>query len=173
MRNKQKTILFLFICLTSIWTINSCKKEKEAIGTDKELYEISKTTSGFVWYKNSNALIDKSSGSAHAQPLLRTRYNSVAASKVDSNGKVKQGEIFPEGSLIVKELHDNSTTLGRYAILYKNSGSADADAKGWVWGYINADGTVAESASKKGSSCISCHSQADNIDYMLMNKYFP
>ena len=73
----------------------------------------------------------------------------------------------------VKELNDNSTTLGRYAILYKKSGSADADAKGWVWGYINADGGVAETASKKGSSCTSCHSQADNIDYMLMNKYFP
>ena len=83
------------------------------------------------------------------------------------------GATFPEGSLIVKELYDNSTTLGRYAILYKKSGSSDADAKGWVWGYINADGGVAEAASKKGSSCISCHSQADNIDYMLMNKYFP
>jgi hypothetical protein len=83
------------------------------------------------------------------------------------------GSTFPEGSLIVKELNDNSTTLGRYAILYKKSGSADADAKGWVWGYINADGGVAETASKKGSSCTSCHSQADNIDYMLMNKYFP
>jgi len=113
MRNKLKTITVITFCLTGIWTINSCKKENEAIGTDKELYEMSKTTSGFVWYKNSNALLDKSSG------------------------------------------------------------SADADAKGWVWGYINADGTVAESASKKGSSCISCHSQTNNIDYMLMNKYFP
>lgn len=173
MRNKQKTILVLFICLSGIWTINSCKKEKEAIITDKELYEMSKTTNGFVWYKNSNALLDKSSGSAHPQPFLRTRYNSIASTKLDSNGKIQVGAIFPEGSLIVKELHDNSTTLGRYAILYKKSGSADADAKGWVWGYINADGTVAEAASKKGSSCISCHSQADNIDYMLMNKYFP
>ena len=173
MRNKQKTILILFIFLTGIWTINSCKKESEARGTDKELYEMSKTTSGFVWYKNSSALLDKSSGSAHPQAFLRTRYNSIAASQLDTNGKIQTGANFPEGSLVVKELHDNSTTLGRYAILYKNSGSADADAKGWVWGYINADGTVAESASKKGSSCISCHSQAGNIDYMLMNKFFP
>lgn len=177
MRNNQKTILFLFICITALWTINSCKKEneneKETIEIDKELYEISKTTSGFVWYKNSSALLEKSSGSAHPQPFLRTRYNSIAASKLDSNGKIQTGTTFPEGSLIVKELHDNSTTLGRYAILYKKTGSADADAKGWIWGYINADGTVAVPASKKGSSCISCHSQADNIDYMLMNKYFP
>ncbi|MFN7294776.1 MAG: cytochrome P460 family protein [Bacteroidota bacterium] len=173
MRNKQKIIVTMFFSLATIWTINSCKKEKEAEGVDKELYEMSKTTSGFMWYKNTSTLLNKSSGSAHPQSLLRTRYNAIAASKLDSNGKIQAGAIFPEGALIVKELHDNSTTLARYAILYKKSGSTDADAKGWVWGYINADGTVVESASKKGSSCISCHSQADNIDYMLMNKYFP
>lgn len=173
MRNKLKTITVLSICLVSIWTINSCKKENEATGTDKELYEMAKTTSGFTWFKNSSSLLNKSSGSGHSQPFLRTRYNSVAATKLDSNGKIMTGATFPEGSLIVKELYDNSTTLGRYAILYKKSGSVDADANGWVWGYINADGDVAEAASKKGSSCISCHLQADNIDYMLMNKYFP
>jgi hypothetical protein len=173
MRNKLKAIFTLCICLLGIWTINSCKKEKEASGTDKELYDMAKGTSGFTWFKNSSSLLNKSSGSGHPQPFLRTRYNSIASAKLDSTGRIMKGAIFPEGSLIVKELHDNSTTLGRYAILYKKSGSADADAKGCVWGYINADGTVAEVASKKGTSCISCHSQADNIDYMLMNKYFP
>lgn len=173
MSNKIKTITVLTFCLVSIWTINSCKKEKLAEGTDKELYDLSNTNSGFVWYKNSSSLLNKSAGSGHPQPFLRTRYNSIAAGKLDSNGKIITGTTFPEGSLIVKELYDNSTTLGRYAILYKKAESADADANGWVWGYINSDGTVAESASKKGESCISCHSQADNIDYMLMNKYFP
>jgi len=173
MRNKLKTIIISTAFLIGIWTINSCKKEKEAIGIDKELYEMAKTTSGFTWFNNSSSLLNKSSGSGHPQPFLKTRYNAIAAAKLDSTGKILTGATFPEGSLIVKELHDNSTTLGRYAILYKKSGSADADSKGWVWGYINSDGSVAEAASKKGSSCISCHSQTDNIDYMLMNKYFP
>jgi len=173
MRNKLKTIIILTTFFVSMWAINSCKKEKEATGTDKELYEMAKTTSGFIWFKNSNSLLSKSSGSGHPQPFLKTRYNSIASAKLDSTGKIMTGAIFPEGSLIVKELYDNSTTLGRYTILYKNSGSADADSKGWVWGYINSDGSVTEPASKKGTSCISCHSQTDNIDYMLMNKYFP
>jgi hypothetical protein len=173
MRTQLKTITVLTFCLASIWTINSCKKEKAAEGIDKDLYDMSTVASGFVWYKNSSSLLDKSAGSGHPQPFLRTRYNAIAATQLDSSGKVMTGATFPEGSLIVKELHDNSTTLGRYAILYKKPGSADADAKGWVWGYINADGKVAEPASKKGTSCISCHLQADNIDYMLMNKYFP
>lgn len=163
-------IIFSFaICLT---TISSCKKKK-VTGLDKELYEMAKTTSGFVWYNKSSDLKDKSSGTGHSQPFLRTRYNSIAATKLDSTGKILPNSIFPEGSLIVKELYSNSSTLDRYAILLKKTGSEDADAKGWVWGYVNADGTVAEAASKKGSSCISCHSQSGNIDYMLMNKYFP
>lgn len=173
MRNSLKTTIVLTTFLAGICTINSCKKEEQTTGSDEELYEMAMAVSGFTWFKNSSSLLNKSSGSGHSQPFLRTRYNSIAATKLDSTGKILTGATFPEGSLIVKELYDNSTTLGRYAILYKKSGSADADSKGWVWGYINSDGSVAEPASKKGSSCINCHSQADNIDYMLMNKYFP
>lgn len=173
MTKKVKAIFILSAVVISILTINSCKKEKETSGTDKELYEMATATSGHIWYKQSSSLLNKSAGSGHSQPFLRTRYNSVAAAKLDSAGKIATGAVFPEGSLIVKELYDNATSLGRYAILYKKSGSSEADAKGWVWGYINANGSVAEAASKKGSSCIGCHSQADNIDYMLMNKYFP
>lgn len=172
MRNNLQLILMLFSFLGGIWTINSCKKDKVASEVDQQLFEMAKTTTGFVWYKNSDSLLGKSSGSGHAEPFLRTRYNSIAATQLDTNGKVQNNAVFPEGSLIVKELHNNSTTIGRYAILYKNSGSEAADAKGWVWGYIDADGTVNQPASKKGSACINCHSQAENIDYMLMNKYF-
>lgn len=173
MKSDLKTIKVLTTIFVCIGLMNACKKEEQATGTDKELFEMSKTTVGFVWFKNSGSLLNKSSGSGHSQPFLRTRYNAVAAAKLDSSGKIVTGATFPEGSLIVKELFDNSTKIGRYAMLYKNSGNTNADAKGWVWGYVNSDGSVAEPASKKGSSCVGCHSQADNIDYMLMNKYFP
>lgn len=172
MRNHLQLILMLFSFLGGVWIINSCKKDKVASEVDQQLYEMAKTTTGFVWYKNSDSLLGKSSGSGHAEPFLRTRYNSIAATQLDANGKVQTGAVFPEGSLIVKELLNNSSTIGRYAILYKKPGSDAADAKGWVWGYIDADGTVNQPASKKGSACISCHSQAENIDYMLMNKFF-
>ncbi len=134
---------------------------------------MAKETSGFTWYKNSSSLLGRSSGSGHPQAYLRTKFNAIAAAKLDSSGKIQVGATFPEGSLIVKELFENTTTLSQYAILYKKSESPDADAKGWVWGYIGSKGKVVEPASNKGSSCIGCHSQADNIDYMLMNKYFP
>lgn len=164
------SLLFFVVVLIFL---SSCKKENNIDGTDKELYDMAIDTSGFTWFKNSSVLLNKSSGSGHPQPYLRTRYNAIAATKLDSAGNIILGTNFPEGSLVVKELFENSTTLKRYAILYKNSSNENADANGWVWGYINEDMTVAEPSSNKGASCKSCHSQADNIDYMLMNKYFP
>jgi hypothetical protein len=149
MVNKSKTIAAMSFGLLIICIINSCKKNIGANGTDKDLFNMAKETGGFTWFKNSSLLLNKSFGTGHRQTFIRTRYNAVAATKLDSSGKITTGALFPEGSFIVKELFDNATTLGRYAILYKKTGSDDADAKGWVWGYIDADGTVAEKASKK------------------------
>jgi len=183
MHTNFKPITFVSFLLVGMWIFHSCTKEKNTNNndnndnmfesTDKMLYDMSKSTNGFTWYKNSNALLETSSGSAHPGSFLKTRYNTVAATKLDGTGKIMEGVSFPEGSLIVKELYENSTKLIRYAILYKKSNSPDADEKGWVWGYINADGGIALAASAKGSGCKGCHSQSGNIDYMLMNKYFP
>lgn len=170
---RDKLFLYFFFIILFSSGINSCKSDKVEIETDILLFKMAKSTAGITWYKNSNILLDKSSGSGHPQAYLRTRFNSIAATTLDVNGKIINGSIFPEGSLIVKELFENTTTLSRYAILYKDGNSPDADANGWVWGYIDSDGTVATPASSKGSSCIGCHSQSDNIDYMLMNKFFP
>ncbi len=161
------------IIIIFVLTLNSCKKDKIATGIDKQLLEMAKETAGFTWYKNSDALLNKSLGSGHSEPLLRTRYNNIASSVLDNSGKILAGASFPEGSLIVKELFVNNIDLSRYAILYKKPSDSNADASGWVWGYINANNTVATPASEKGSGCRGCHSQSNNIDLNLMNTYFP
>ena len=165
----QLVILLLITCVV----LSSCKKEKVPNEVDIDLYNMSISETGFTWFKFSNAYLDKSSGSAHDYPFLRTRYDSTAATVLDVDGKIQAGASFPEGSLIVKELINDDFSIGRYAILYKASSSDFADANGWVWGYINSDKTIAAPASDKGASCISCHQQSGSIDYMLMNKYFP
>ena len=171
----MKKIIFI-ISITLFFV--SCKKEEETVNnsetnSDQLLYEKAKLTSNFKWYNNIDSLFKRSSGSGHGQTYFKTRFNAIAASKLTSDGKVQNNAQFPEGSLIVKELYTDQKSLGLYAILLKNSKSEDADAKGWVWGYIKPGGNVTVSASKKGSSCINCHSQAGNIDYVLMNKYYP
>jgi hypothetical protein len=173
MSKKRQTIYLICMGFIGMSSAFSCKRDIALSGTDKELYELAIETNGYTWFQNSSVLLDKSAGSGHPQPFLRTRYNAIAATQLDSTGRIMVGSIFPEGSVVVKELRMNTSTIGQYAVLYKDAGHVDADARGWVWGYINADGTVAESASKKGSSCSGCHSQTDHIDYMLMNKYFP
>lgn len=173
MKYSRAVIRVVFFISIIMVGIQSCKKEEPAEGIDKELLTMAEVTTGFVWYKNSDALLAVSAGSGHSEDFLRTRYNSLAATQLTLGGKVLPNASFPEESLVVKELWNSSTELGRYAILYKKSDNPNADTNGWVWGYVNADGTVAASAEDKGASCTGCHSQPDNIDYMLMNKFFP
>ena len=99
--------------------LNGCKKSDPIAetSTDQMLYDLAKTTIGFKWYKNSDQQLEKSSGSAHSYPLLRTRYNAIAAVNLDNQGKIIEGKTFKEGSLIVKELSKNASTIERYAIL--------------------------------------------------------
>jgi hypothetical protein len=172
MSKNLKAILPL-VLLSALFLVHACKKDEEAEGIDKELLDLASSTSGFTWYKNNAAFLPKSSASAHSFSYLRTRYNAVASVALDSSGKVLDSTLFPEGSLVVKELSNSIGGLDRYAILLKRTGSPYADAKGWVWGYVNKDKSVAEPASNKGASCSGCHSQTGNIDYMLMNIAHP
>ena len=172
----KRLITLFFLCL-----LVACTKEKETITpvvttetktSDQLLFEKAKSVVDFKWFENADSLYKKSSGSGHGQAFFKTRFNEIAASVLDSNGRMVDGNVFANGSLIVKELYKDAQTLDLYAILYKDSKNVDADAKGWVWGYLRPDGNVAVSASKKGTSCISCHSQTGNIDYVLMNKFY-
>lgn len=166
-------LLVVSVVICSTIFISSCKKKCPEKDIDTQLYELSSDATGFSWYKNSSALLQKSPGSGHFPPYLRTRYNALAATQLDSDGKIITNADFPEGSLVVKELYTDTAVIERYAILYKASDNPAADNKGWVWGYIDADGFVQNSANDKGAICTGCHLQTDNIDYMLMNKYFP
>lgn len=165
-------VLVSFALVLSV-PLSSCNKDEEAEGIDKTLLDMAQNTSGFTWYKNDDALLNKSAGSGHNYAFLRTRFDEIASAMLDENGKIMDSIVFPEGSLIVKELYSDASSLDRYAILYKQSNNTYADAKGWIWGYINSDGTVSVTAEDKGAQCIGCHLQEGNIDYMLMNKFFP
>lgn len=153
-------------------SLHSCKHDGVALGTDLLLYDMATVDTGFVWFKFSDAALDRSSGSGHSQPKLKTRYNATAATMLDAEGRIQEGAQFPEGSLIVKELLENDLTISLYAVLYKSPENADADQNGWVWGYLNPNGTVRTSSSEKGIGCIGCHTQSGHIDYMLMNKFY-
>jgi hypothetical protein len=161
------------LAVTALLAMIACKHEETEDSADAELLELAKDTEDNTWYKESDALLPRSAGSGHAQALLRTRFNSIAATVLDTNGQVLPDTTFPNGSVIVKELFDDASTLAQYAILFKKPSHPYADADGWVWGYVRPNGEVREPSRNKGSACRNCHGQENNIDFTLMNAYFP
>ncbi len=146
--------------------------------TDAALYDSARTSAqapvGYAWYNCTSALLNRSSLSGHGAPFLRTRYNSIAAKQLDSTGKVKANAIFPEGSLIIKDIIvADRTTISLYAAMIKKKDDPNADRFGWVWTELFGNGNVLISVSGKGVACTSCHSQAGNVDLTLMNVSFP
>ena len=137
---------------------------------EMQLYAMGKDTTGFTFYKNSTDTLSKAGNSGHPDPKLRTRYNAVAARSLDSVGKVKARTVFPESSLIVKELFTNDV-LTTYVFMLKRTGDNNADANGWVWAETYASGSTLYAASNKGFGCINCHSIG--IDYTRMNDTHP
>ncbi len=153
--------------------LSGCRHEADPFAVDAELLDRARGSEASVWYRFDDDLLPRSSGSGHNEAFLRTRFNDVAASILDENGKVMEDTLFPNGSLIVKELWLDENTLGTYAVLLKRAGTQGADADGWVWGYVRANGEVRESAINAGNACRSCHGQTGHIDRTLMNAYFP
>lgn len=165
--------LYTALVLTAMLAMIGCQHKETDDTSDAELLELAMDDAGFTWYNESDGLLPRSSGSGHAQAFLRTRFNSIAATVLDTNGKVLPDTAFPNGSAIVKELFDDASTLALYAILLKKPSHPYADAEGWVWGYVQPDGEVREPSRNKGSACRGCHSQDGNVDLTLMNAYFP
>ena len=166
------------ILLLTIILFSGCAKEDSPTAaprtasttTESDLYLLGKNTAGFTFYKFSSDTITKGGNSAHPDPKLRTRYNAVASKYLDANGKVKAGTVFPDSSLIVKELYTNSV-LTTYVFLFKKKGDTNADANGWVWVETGPTGATTFPASNKGAMCIGCHSTG--IDFTRMNDTHP
>ncbi len=165
--------LRLLVIASVLPGMSSCEHELEDDPLDAQLLELAVDASNNTWYKDNDTLLPRSPGSGHAQVLLRTRYNTVAASVLDSTEKVIPGSEFPSGSVAVKELFDNENTLAQYAIMFKKPTHPYADTDGWVWGYVRPDGEVREPSRNKGAACHGCHSQQGSIDFTLMNAYCP
>ncbi len=177
---KKNIILLSAIFLIASIVSDGCKKKDPLIddgssALDNELFQCSKDTIGFSWYKFNDTILSRGLGSGHYLPKLRTRYNALASNYLDVNGKVIVGTIFPEGSLIVKELFDSTNTLIHYAVMRKSSESAFADKYGWVWGVYRVAGNYLEvSVSTKGIDCVGCHSGiSGNIDLTTMHYSHP
>ena len=138
--------------------------------TDADVSARALASGGWTYYKRSLDTLVRAGGSGHAESRLRTRFNVAAATQLDANGKVRVGAVFPESSLVVKELYSGST-LSRFAVMMKVSGSPNASTGGWLWAYYGTDGATQISISAKGGGCAGCH--ASGLDFTRMNDTHP
>lgn len=165
------------VLFSGLFLLSACKESTTApdtaspsTTTEAQLYAMGKSSAGFTFYKLSTDTIAKGGNSGHPDARLRTRYNAIAAHYLDASGKVKTGTVFPDSSLIVKELFTGST-LTTYVFLFKKKNDTNADANGWVWAETDPSGAATYPVGNKGSGCISCHSSG--IDFTRMNDAHP
>ena len=137
--------------------------------TDSQVSMLARAPSGWTYYRNRPDTLTRSSGSGHSESHLRTRYNEVAATQLDADGRVRGNATFADSSLIVKELISGGA-LNRYAVMMKMRASENA-GDGWLWAYYRPDGSAVISITSRGAGCTGCHSTG--IDYTRMNDSYP
>ena len=146
----------LYIPLISFLAITGCTKNRTPAGIDAELFTQAQKEDLECFnceYQEST----KNTG--HKSTYFRRKYNALAKTVVDSSESINLKYDFPKGSMIVYEMNSINKGKGeKYAIMFKDQTSEYKDKNGWVWSYVNSDNTIIEPASRKGVSCISCHS---------------
>ena len=93
--------------------------------------------------------------------FFKVRMNAKARSVLGADGKLPVGSVFPEGSIVVKDLY-NTVGGARQLVAIMRKESANPYAKeGWLWAEMQADGGAYVSAKDKGVLCTGCHSSND------------
>jgi len=163
----MRYIILIFLA-SIIGILHSCiydKVEPEGYVSDETLFSLSDTTvTNFQYYKNNLSILSAAGNSPHG--AFRVRFDSIAASALDTNGVLPSGATFPNNSVIVKETYIGSK-IDLIVLMYKSAGAPNANLN-WVWGEYNTDGSVVYSSGKAGTDCVSCHSDPGNKDYVRL-----
>ncbi len=158
---KNQILLSAFAISVLSLTLSNCKKPTPE---DEVQYNKAVSTTGFTYYQNSNTYLPSSSASGHGEPYFRVRFNQIAYTALTDSGRLPAGSVFPEGSLVVKELYDNTNGALKLIAIMEKTASNSLAANGWLWSEYKADGKLVVSVNDKGKACTGCHSTNDR-DY--------
>lgn len=168
---RSSFIYIIFLCALSS-LVMQCKKDTRVMEeTDAALLTKASQSSGFTYYKNDSGIIRSSPQSAHTG-YFRVRFNDIALRALTDGGKLPIGASFPTGSLVVKELHGDSTgtNLIGYAVMEKTPSDTSA-SQGWVWGEYVLSGAGGYRVSGKGAICTGCHNSNDRDKIRVFNLF--
>ncbi len=165
---KKKTILlltfvFIVLCITGYIFLVPPKHTAD----DDNLFKWVSDDKEFIYYKNNPAIIPTSDETERAHDnFMRVRFNKIAASVLDSAGKLQKGSSFPDSSIIIKEIYsEKNGPVDILAVMVKLKGAPNS-AKDWLWAEYSPAGGVEYSVNKNGKVCVSCHRSGD--DYVRL-----
>ncbi len=162
MKLSNKILTIFFATLLSACT---SKKQEGVLVSDESIWSIARTVSSFSYLHNrtDTLIADPATNGSHGN-FVRIRFNQKALSAMNDSLSGLSKTFFPNGSLILKEIYDQSGgNLIDYAVMYKSSDAANSGS-GWIWVEYNPDGGVEYSGIRKGDLCISCHARGNNAD---------
>lgn len=163
MKNVFYVIFSLFFC----FVINySCKKDKgknpELAYSDKALLDSCLNEAAFVYYKNDAGAVLSGIHGPHGS--FKLKFNKIATAVLTDAGKIPAGYVFPEGSMVVKQIM-NGNTIVFYAFMYKYNGS-------WLWGEAKPNRDLVHGVNDNASICTSCHQQTGNRDWVTSFHFY-
>ena len=170
LRSALFTLLVVLAACSAASTAPNPKSDATFTISDAAVQSLAAARNGWVFYKGRPDTLNRSRGSGHPEARLVTRYNAKAATQLDAGGKVRAGAVFPDSSIIVKDLI-NGNSLVTVAVMMKLSKSPQATSDGWIWTEYSANGTVQASVNGRGQSCTGCH--GTGIDFTRMNDSQP
>lgn len=159
--NTKLLSLIAFVALISC----TSKKQEGVLVSDESIWSIARTVSSFSYLHNrtDTLVADPATNGSHGN-FVRIRFNQKAISAMNDSLSGLSKTFFPNGSLILKEIYDQSGgSLLEYAVMYKSPEAANSGS-GWIWVEFNPNGIVEYSGIRKGDQCISCHARGNNAD---------
>lgn len=169
-RSARFAAIVIIAACSSAVTAPNPRSDAAFTVNDASVQALAATRSGWVFYKGRPDTLNRSPGSGHPEARLLVRYNAQAATQLDASGKVRAGAVFPDSSIIVKDLI-NGNSLVTVAVMVKLSRSPQATPDGWIWTEYGASGAVHTSVNSRGQGCIGCH--GSGIDFTRMNDSHP
>jgi len=145
-------IVSVFLISAVLW---SCTKDvgslPVAVFDDAALFTLVKNDSGKVTWKNAVNDSLFTSGSEHGSKQYKLRMNAVANAACTDAGKLPTGGVFPNSSLLVKQLYASpGGAVESYAVMYKKDGA-------WLWAKYGVTGNVIFSFNENPAVCTGCH----------------